>query len=59
MPQKLPVYSFKRVENASQFNKVFIENYNEDSDTGYFLQVGIQYPKTLCDLYNDFPFLPE
>ena len=39
MPQKLPVYGFKRVENASQFNKVFIENYNEDSDTGYFLQV--------------------
>ena len=39
MPQNLPVYGFKRVENASQFNKVFIENYNEDSDTGYFLQV--------------------
>ena len=43
MPQNLPVYGFKRVENASQFNKVFIENYNEDSDTGYFLQVFILF----------------
>ena len=29
----------KWVENKSQFNKDFIENYNEDSDKGYFLNV--------------------
>ena len=34
MPQKLPVYGFKWVENTSQFNKDFIENYKEDINEG-------------------------
>ena len=31
--------SFKLVENASQCNKDFIENYNDDSDDGCFLEI--------------------
>ena len=30
MSQNLSIESFKWVENTSQFNKDFIENYNED-----------------------------
>ena len=41
MSQKLTIGSFKRIEHTSQFNKHFIENYNEDSDGGYFLRVDV------------------
>ena len=36
--QKFLVYGFKWVENTSQ---CFIENYNEDSDEGYFPKVDV------------------
>ena len=35
------------------------ENYNASSDEGYFLEVDVQYPEKLLDLYNDLPFSPE
>ena len=59
MLQKLPVNNFKCIEDTSQFNKYFIKNYNEKSDKGYFLQVDIQNPQKLHEIYNDLPFLPE
>ena len=36
MSQNLHVDDFKRVENTSQFNKDFVEEYNHDSNDGYF-----------------------
>ena len=61
MSQKLPVDGFKWIkeDNLSKFNKGFIKNYNENSDTGYFLEVDVAYPKTLHKLHSDLPFLPE
>ena len=43
----------------SQFNEDLIENYNEESDEGYFLKSDLQYPEKLHELHNDLPFLPE
>ena len=43
MSQKLPVNGFKRVENLLEFNEDFIKKYNEDSNTGYFLEVDVEY----------------
>ena len=57
--KKLPVSGFKWVENIFQFSKDFIENYNEDSNEGYFPEVGVQYPEILHNLRNNLPFLPE
>ena len=43
--QKLPVDGLKWVKNAPQFNKDLKENYSEDSDKGYFLEIDVQYPE--------------
>ena len=59
MPQKLPVNGFKWGKNLSKFNEIFIRNYDENSDKGYFLEVDVDYPKKLFDLHKDLPFLPE
>ena len=59
MSQKLPINNFEWIKSTSQFNEDFIKNYDEESDEGYFLEVGVQYPEKLYELYNDFLFLPE
>ena len=50
---------FKWVEETSQFNEYFTKIYNEDSDTGYFIEADVPYPEKLHELHNDLPFLPE
>ena len=61
MSQKLPVKGFKWVKKKklSTFNEDFIKKYDEDSSTGYFLEVDIDYPKELFNFHKDLPFLPE
>ena len=59
MSKKLPVNGFKWPEKLSRFNEIFIKNYNENSDIGYFLEVHIDYQKELFNLHKDLPFLPE
>ena len=59
MSQKLPVNGFTWVVKLSRFNEIFIKNYNENSDIGYFLEVDIDYLKKLFDFHKDLPFLPE
>ena len=62
--QKLPVNGFTWVKrlskrNSIEFDERFINNYDENSDKGYFLEVDIEYPKKLFSLHSDFPFLSE
>ena len=59
MSQRLPVNGLEWVENVSKFNEDFIKKYDENSNTGYFLEVDVEYPKTLINSYKDLPFLPE
>ena len=47
MSHKLPVNKFEWMEDTFQFNEDFINNYNEESDEGYFLEVDVQYPEKL------------
>ena len=37
MLQKVPVNNFEWIEDTSQFNEDFENNFNEESDEGYFL----------------------
>ena len=59
MSQKHPLNNFDMMKGTSQFSKVFMKNYNEESDKGYFLEVDVQYLGKLHKLHNDLPFLHE
>ena len=59
MSQKLPKNNFKWVEDTSRINEEFIQNYNENINKGYILEVDLIYPKKLHDLHSDLPFLPK
>ena len=59
MLQKFPVNSFEWIKDTSQLNKVFIKNYNAESDEKYFLQVDVQCLEKSHEFNNDSPFLPN
>ena len=61
MSQKLPVNNFKWVkqEELSKFNEEFIKHCDENGNTGYFIEVDIDYRKELFDLHKDLSFLPK
>ena len=55
--QKFPVNIFEWIEDTSQFNKVFIKNYNKKRQR-IFSQSWFSFnkPKKLHELHNDLPF---
>ena len=59
MSQKLPVNGFEWVKNLSNFNEDFTKEYDENSNTGYFLEVDVEYQKTLFNFHKDLQFLTE
>ena len=60
MSQELPMNGFKWVKNLSECNSIqFKRNYNENSDIGYFLEIGTDYLEKLFNLYKDLPFINE
>ena len=59
MSQKLPVNGFEWVKNWSKFNEDFIKEYDKNSNTGYFLEIDVEYLKTLFNSHKDLPFLQE
>ena len=59
MCKNLPVDGFKWIDDLFTFNENLIENYNENSDIGYFFEVDIEYLKELFNKHKDLPFLPN
>ena len=61
MSQKLPVNGFKWVKQKilSKFNEDFITKNDENSNTGYCLEVDVEYPKELFNFHKDLRFLSE
>ena len=45
MWKKLPVKDFKWVNDISKKDEDFIKNYDDDDNTGYFVEADIEYPK--------------
>ena len=52
MSEYLPYARFEWVKNINEFD---INSINENSDTGYFLEVDPEYPDELHKLHNDYP----
>ena len=52
----LPYGEFKWLKDVDKFN---VNSINEKSDTGYFLEVDLEYPDELHKLHNDYPLAPE
>ena len=49
----------KKKIKITRFNEDFIKKYDEDSNTGYFLEVDVEYSKKLFNSHKDLPFPPE
>ena len=45
MLQKLPVNKFEWIKDTSQFNENLKNNYNEERNEGYVLEVDVEYPE--------------
>ena len=58
MSKKLLVNGFKWLDNGV-INEEFIENFDENDNKGYILEVDIKYPKRLLELHSDLPFSAE
>ncbi|XP_033115278.1 uncharacterized protein LOC117115545 [Anneissia japonica] len=56
MRQSLPVSDFRWID-PGEYKKVL--EAKVDADKGYFLEVDLEVPKELHDLFNDYPLAPE
>ena len=56
MSKYLPYGEFEWLENIDGFD---INSVSEESDTGFFLEVYLEYPDELHELHNDYPLAPE
>ena len=56
MNEYLPYGEFRWVKNVDKFDFMSI---NEKRDTGYFLEVDLEYPEELHELHNDYPLASE
>ncbi|GBM40973.1 hypothetical protein AVEN_250299-1 [Araneus ventricosus] len=56
MNQPLPLKNFERLHDVENFD---VLNIPDQNDTGYILEVDLNYPSTLHDNHSDFPLAPE
>lgn len=58
MVQSLPVGDFKWVPNQ-ELSSLDVMTVDDEADTGYFLEVDLEYPPELHNLHSDYPLAPE
>ena len=58
MIQDLPVKDFK-FSSKKEINSFDLNSVSSNSQTGYFLEVDLEYCKELHDSYNNYPLCPE
>ena len=56
MSRKLPVNNFEQIKDTSQFNENFMENYNEESDEGYFFEVDVNVLENYMNFIKIYHF---
>ena len=57
--EKMSLNSLKWRKIINELNKKFIKNYYEDSDKRCILEIDVEYPKNVCHLLQELPFLPQ
>jgi len=58
MQQYLPISDF-RFMSVDEIRHLDIDAVNDDSSTGYILEVDLKYPSKLHNSHNDFPLAPQ
>ena len=58
MSQYLPYSKFKWL-NQKEIDKFDVNSIGENSSEGYILEVDLEYPDELHELYNYYPLAPE
>ena len=58
MSKYLPYASFKWVNNVNEIEQKLMR-IKSNSSTGYILEVDLECPKELHDMFNDYPLAPE
>ena len=56
MPQSLPECGFAWVDEPESVDYM---NVSEDAETGYILEVDLEYPAEIHDQHNNYPMAPE
>ena len=56
MSEFLPYREFRWVKNVNGFDVMSI---SEKNNTGYLLEVNLEYPNELHELHNDYALAPE
>lgn len=59
MCEHLPMKDFKWIPACPDFTEEIILNHPDDADTGYILEVDLEYPEHLHDEHNCYPLAPE
>lgn len=57
--QKLPVDGSEWRKDLFRFDEELLQNYDEDSDKGYILEIDVKYPKGLEKVRSNLSFLPK
>ena len=58
MTQNLPKSNFCWL-SESEWKDIYQENFDFDSETGYIVEVCLQYRNSKHDLHNQYPLAPE
>ena len=58
MNMHLPVSGFKWIDDFT-INSIDWNNIETDTETGYIIEVDLEYPFELHDLHSDFPLCPS
>ena len=58
MSQKLPEKEFDWM-NEQQLKNVDVNSTPDDTDTGYILEVDLEYPAAIHDIHSNLPVAPE
>ena len=57
--QKLSVDGSEWRKDLFRFDEELLQNYDEDSDKGYILEIDVKYPKGLEKVRSNLSFLPK